>query len=112
MPLLADAELRLEEITPAFIESLVRLEPHGIGNPAPLFFLREVPLRSVQVLKEKHLKLLLGTSKKTIEAVWWQAAQHQAQLASASNLSLRCRPELNEWKGRMNLPLKIVDAAR
>ncbi|MFN7929849.1 MAG: single-stranded-DNA-specific exonuclease RecJ [Blastocatellia bacterium] len=109
--LIADAEIRLEDITPPFIHSLARLEPHGIGNPAPLFWLRDVPLRSVQLLKEKHLKLFLGTHKRTIEAVWWQSARHQSQLAAASDISLLCRPELNEWKGRVNLQLKVIDIA-
>lgn len=111
---IADAELRLDEITPAFIQTLARLEPHGIGNPAPLFWLRNVPLRSVQVLKEKHLKLFVGTHKKNLEAVWWQSIRYHAQLAQlahATELSLLCRPELNEWKGRVNVQLKVLDVA-
>ena len=107
----SDAEIKLEEITPAFIQSLARLEPHGIGNPAPLFLLRDVPLRSIQVLKEKHLKLHVGTLKKNLEAVWWQAAQHQIALSQASDVSLLCRPEVNEWKGRSTLQLKVVGVA-
>ncbi len=109
--LTADAEITLEDITPAFIQSLARLEPHGIGNPAPLFLLRDVPLRSIQALKEKHLKLYIGTQKKNLEAVWWQAAQHQSALTQASDISLLCRPEVNEWKGRVTLQLKISDVA-
>lgn len=109
--LMADAEIKLEEITPAFIQSLARLEPHGIGNAAPVFLLRDVPVRSIQLLKEKHLKLSVGTQKKNLEAVWWQAAQHQTALASASDISLLCRPEVNEWKGRASLQLKVVDVA-
>jgi single-stranded-DNA-specific exonuclease len=109
--LIADAELKLEEVTPALIQALARMEPHGIGNQPPLFLLRDVPLRSVQVLKEKHLKLHVGTHKRTIEAVWWQAAQWEAQLKQADEISLLCRPVVNEWKGRVTLQLKVVDAA-
>lgn len=109
--LVADAELRLDDLTPQMIHSLARMEPHGIGNPSPVFLLRNVPLRSITVLKEKHLKLFLGSYKKTIEAVWWQAAQFQSQLTHADEISLLCRPELNEWKGRTTLQLKVVDIA-
>lgn len=108
---IADAEIRLEEITASFIQSLTRLEPHGIGNPTPLFLLRDVPLRSVQVLKERHLKLYVGNHKRNLEAVWWQAASHHSSLAQASEISLLCRPELNEWKGRSTVQLKVVDVA-
>ncbi|MBL8205350.1 MAG: single-stranded-DNA-specific exonuclease RecJ [Blastocatellia bacterium] len=109
--LVADAELRLDDLTPQMIHSLARMEPHGIGNPSPVFLLRNVPLRSITVLKEKHLKLFLGSYKKTVEAVWWQAAQFQSQLTHADEISLLCRPELNEWKGRTTLQLKVVDIA-
>ena len=107
----ADAELKLEDITPTLLQTLARLEPHGIGNQPPLFLLRNLPLRSVQVLKEKHLKLHVGTLKKTLDAVWWQAAQYQEQLRSLDEINLLCRPELNEWKGRITVQLKIIDAA-
>ena len=106
----ADAEMKLEEVTPQMIQSLARMEPHGIGNQPPLFLLRNLPLRSITVMKEKHLKLFVGTLKKTVEAVWWQAAQYQEQLAGADEISLLCRPELNQWKGRVTLQLKVVDA--
>jgi single-stranded-DNA-specific exonuclease len=108
---IADAEMKLDEVTLPLIHSLARLEPHGIGNPTPLFLLRDVPLRSVAVLKEKHLKLHLGNHKRTVEAVWWQSSQRQAELAQATEISLLCRLELNEWKGRVTPQLKVVDAA-
>jgi single-stranded-DNA-specific exonuclease len=107
----ADAEMKLDDVTAQMIQSLARMEPHGIGNPPPLFLLRNLPLRSITVMKEKHLKLFVGSLKKTVEAVWWQAAQYQPQLAEADEISLLCRPELNEWKGRVTLQLKVVDAA-
>ncbi|MCW5971382.1 MAG: single-stranded-DNA-specific exonuclease RecJ [Blastocatellales bacterium] len=108
----ADAEMRLDQITPAFIRSLLRLEPHGIGNPAPVFLLRSIPMRSFHILKEKHLKLYIGGDKRTgIEAVWWNAAGYAGKFAGARTLSLMCKPELNEWQGRTSCRLKIVDAA-
>ena len=38
----ADAELDPAEVTPALVEALARLEPHGMGNPRPLFLLRSL----------------------------------------------------------------------
>src|SRR5262249_13386644 len=56
----ADAEIGLEDATVDLVRGLARLEPHGIGNPQPLFLMRRLPVRSVQTLKEKHLKFLIG----------------------------------------------------
>lgn len=108
--LIADAEIRVESATVETTRSLARLEPHGVGNPTPLFLLRGAPLRSIQVLKEKHLKLLIGPERMPLEALWWNAAEHRSKLEGASSISLICRLEINRWNGRETCQLKIIDA--
>jgi single-stranded-DNA-specific exonuclease len=107
----ADAEITLEDATVDCARSLARLEPHGIGNPYPLFLMRRAPLRTVQRIKEKHLKFLIGRERTAIEALWWNAAEHQPDFAGASEISLMCRLEINKWNGRENCQLRVVDAA-
>jgi len=109
--LTADAELSLDIATVATTKMLARLEPHGIGNPQPLFLMRRLPLRSVQSLKEKHLKLLIGRDRTIIEALWWNAAEYSPALAGAKEVSLMCRLEINSWNNRETRQLKIIDAA-
>ncbi|MEO6726059.1 MAG: single-stranded-DNA-specific exonuclease RecJ [Blastocatellia bacterium] len=109
--LTADAELDLKDATVATTRTLARLEPHGIGNPQPLFLMRRLPLRGMQTIKEKHLKLLIGGEKTVIEALWWNASDHQAKLAATKEVSLLCRLEINSWNNRETCQLKIVDAA-
>jgi single-stranded-DNA-specific exonuclease len=113
----ADAELRMEDATVALARALTRLEPHGVGNPQPLFLLRRLPLRGVQTIKGKHLKLLIGKDRTLIEALWWNAADQQsaaaetATLAGAKEVSLMCRLEINSWNRRETCQLRVVDAA-
>jgi single-stranded-DNA-specific exonuclease len=117
--LTADAELTLNQTTVELTRSIGKLEPHGVGNPQPLFLLRRLPLRSMQVLKEKHLKLLIGREKTEIEALWWNSIEHQSKLAGglagalagAKEISLMCRLEINQWNGRESCQLKVVDVA-
>ncbi len=107
----ADTEITIDDATVEAARALARLEPHGIGNPQPLFLMRRLPLRAVQTLKEKHLKFLIGKEKTEIEALWWNASQHQPKFAAAGEISLMCRLEINKWNGRENCQLKVVDAA-
>jgi single-stranded-DNA-specific exonuclease len=109
--LTADVEIRLEEATVGLAGALARLEPHGVGNPQPLFLIRRLPLRSVQTLKEKHLKLRVGGEKVSLEALWWNAAEHLPKFAGAPEVSLMCRLEINKWNGRETCQLKVVDVA-
>jgi single-stranded-DNA-specific exonuclease len=107
----ADAEIALEDATVESARALARLEPHGIGNPQPLFLIRQAPLRSVQRLKEKHLKLLIGRERIEIEALWWNAAERLPEFAGVNRISLMCRLEINKWGGREICQLRVVDAA-
>ncbi len=109
--LVADAEIRLEDAKVELTRSLARLEPHGVGNPQPLFVMRNLPLRSAVLLKEKHLKLLIGREKTEIEAVWWNAAEYHPKIIGAGQLSLMCRLEINKWNSRERCQLRVVDAA-
>jgi single-stranded-DNA-specific exonuclease len=107
----ADAEIALEDATVESARALARLEPHGIGNPQPLFLIRQAPLRSVQRLKEKHLKLLIGRERIEIEALWWNAAERLPEFAGVNRISLMCRLEINKWGGREICQLRVIDAA-
>jgi single-stranded-DNA-specific exonuclease len=107
----ADAELSLNEVSFETIRLLSRLEPHGSGNPPPLFFLREVQLHKVEVLKEKHLKLTIGDATRRIEALWWSSAQYHQALARATHISLMCNPEINSYRGTGKLQLIVKDVA-
>ncbi|MBK7600963.1 MAG: single-stranded-DNA-specific exonuclease RecJ [Acidobacteria bacterium] len=107
--LTADAEIGINEVSVDLVRSLARLEPHGIGNPVPTFLIRNVPLKSVQILKEKHLKLILGNGARTVDALWWGASGHKDDLADTAAVALLCRPEINSWNGRETAQLKIID---
>jgi len=53
-----DAELRLGEITPEFLNALELLGPFGNGNPEPLWVSRGVRLTAaLRVVKNRHLRL-------------------------------------------------------
>lgn len=112
--LMADAELRIGEVSIDLIRRLMRLEPHGIGNPAPIFHLPGVPVRSVKVLKEKHLKLQLtpsGGGQPAIEALWWNAAEYHGAIEAAGSISLMGRLDINVWNNRQTCQVKVLDAA-
>jgi single-stranded-DNA-specific exonuclease len=58
-----DAEVSLDQITPALFQALKRLEPFGMGNPEPVFSARGVRMMTpMRVVKEKHVKLRVGAA--------------------------------------------------
>ncbi|SPF39250.1 Phosphoesterase, RecJ domain protein [Syntrophobacter sp. SbD1] len=75
-----DLELPLALVGYKLVQALEELEPHGMGNPAPVFALRGARFNSVKVFgKEKnHLKLELNNG---LEAIWWRGAQRFSALS-------------------------------
>ncbi len=109
--LTADAELVPEQVNLETARSLSRLEPHGIGNPVPLFLLSSLPVRAVNPVKEKHLRLYVGSGRQVIEAMWWNAAEYQGYLARGRVISLMGQIEITSWAGETYARLKVRDAA-
>ncbi len=109
--LTADAELLPEQVNLETARALSRLEPHGIGNPTPLFLLASLPLRAINPVKEKHLRLYAGSGKHVIEAMWWNAAQYQHRLARDRVISLMGQIEITSWGGETRARLRVRDVA-
>jgi single-stranded-DNA-specific exonuclease len=107
----ADARLSLDEVTIDMARGLARLEPHGIGNPKPVFLLEGACVRRAFIMKEKHLKLVLGDRDgRGVEAVWWDGATHEPDCAVGAMLDLLVTCGVNEWQGVERAQLTIKDA--
>lgn len=73
-----DAELTLADISLALLSQHDSLQPFGMGNPQPTFFVRGVTLVSEpRVMKEKHLSLQLRQGRHQARAVWFNSAKQE-----------------------------------
>jgi single-stranded-DNA-specific exonuclease len=107
----ADATMVADEVTLESARELTRLEPHGIGNPKPLFLVENAVVRRQFVMKEKHLKLVLaGGRGGGVEAVWWDGGGFAAQCPPGVALDLLVQCGLNEWQGVVKPQLTVKDA--
>ena len=70
-----DLQLPLALAGPELVQALEQLEPHGMGNPAPVFALRGARFNSIRIFgkEQNHLKIELENG---LEAIWWRGAQH------------------------------------
>jgi single-stranded-DNA-specific exonuclease len=83
-----EAELELDEITPALYRVLRLLEPYGTGNHEPAFTARGVRLIAPpKILKDKHIKLRLKAGERAEEAV------QEELLAVAVLVTPSCHPD-------------------
>ena len=85
-------------------------EPFGVGNPEPLFILRNATVKSAQLIgKDKtHLRFeICGGKDRTLTAVAFRQADRIPPVGAA--LDLVFAPEINEFRGQRSIQLRVVD---
>lgn len=97
-----DATASPELLTWPVVEGLLRLGPHGKGNPPPLLSVPCVP-SNVRPLGKDHLIFMAGP----VEAVWWGGAAHAHRLSGP--VELAAEPGLNRYNGRTARRLTVRD---
>ena len=102
-----DLEIPLGEVTDELERLMRHLEPCGMGNPAPVFGIREVEFRQPQVVGQGHLKGVLQSGATRIEAIGFQLADRVTWL-SGGPVDVAVRLERNEFMGRNTLQARLV----
>lgn len=104
-----DVEIPLSEIPPEIIHDINRIEPVGIGNPSPLFLSRNVRIKNARLVGAdgKHLKLVLEQDRVVYDAIAFNFGDYFSSLTEYVDIVYSY--EINEYMGRQNLQLNIID---
>ena len=104
--LLPDATLLTQEN----VEALGLLEPHGAGNPAPVFALESVTVDSFsRVGGGRHTRLHIQKSGMSFDAIFFSCTPRDAQLVTGGQLDIAFYPQINEFRSRRTVQLQLVD---
>lgn len=82
------------------VEEIALLEPYGMGNPRPIFGVRDVRPRTATAIGAdgKHLRMEVGTREKRVAALYWNYGE-LAELVTEEASDLAYTPSINEWQG-------------
>ena len=102
-----DAEVNLADITWDFWQELNKFEPTGFANPVPLFLARKVKPESVRKVGKKfqHLKMTING----LDAIYFNGGEINDRVVLNYPIDIVFKIDLDEFKGRRKLQLKIVD---
>jgi single-stranded-DNA-specific exonuclease len=102
-----DLEIPLEEATDT-LERLVRhLEPCGMGNPAPVFGVRQVALARRQRVGSGHVRGTLQQGGAAIGAIGFRLAD-RVPLDEVGPVDAAFRLEQNEFRGQTTLQARLL----
>jgi single-stranded-DNA-specific exonuclease len=110
-----DAEAPLSSFTPEIVQQIERLAPFGEGNARPLLCATGVTLAEPPktIGNGHHLALRLSQHGVTLRAVAFGGGEWSQELTElAQPIDVAFRPVINDFRGRRNVELHLVDWRR
>jgi len=111
-----EAELNLRDLNWELFDQIERFEPFGMGNPKPLFLVRDLRVENVRQVgsDNKHLKLFLKHDQmiKSFEAIGFGMGSRVDDIKYGDKVEVVCEINLNEFNGSRKLELHLVDIKR
>lgn len=110
-----DDELSETGISDSLARELAALEPHGLGNPGPVFVTRNMLVLEQRTVGAdgKHLKLKLGRGSAVLSAIGFGMTRRYAETArNSAEVDVAYSLDLNEWNGRTYVEMNLKDIRR
>ena len=120
---IVDYELKLDELflqgellnkVPKFKRIIDQFEPTGPENMKPIFTSKNVFVSNVRILKEEHLKVVVGQPKThvTVDAIGFSMVDKMDLIHSGEPLDILYTIETNSWRDLETLQLNLKDIRR
>lgn len=107
----ADMYLSPASATMEFAEELQILEPYGVGNPMPVFVMRDLTLlECTPVSGGKHTRLLVSAEGKTFSAMFFSCPPSRLDFHTGDLVDLLFTLDINEYNGRRSVQFIVRDA--
>ena len=105
-----DMAVSPQHLTVEAVEALDLLEPCGTGNPRPVFLLQGAQVHTMaQVGRGRHLKLRLESRGVPLDAIYFSSQGSELGLTPGCRVDVVFYPQINDFRGRRDLQLQIID---
>ncbi len=105
-----DCELKGKNINENYFGFLKKLEPFGMGNPEPVFLIKNVNVKNAfSFCEEKHMRLNIIKDGKELENIGFGLGKYAPSLRGGDKLHIAATLGINEYKGIRRLQGVIRD---
>jgi len=93
------------------LTQLLLLEPHGVGNPQPVFRDPSVSFKDIRRIgKDKsHLRLTINNGTSVISGIGFGLGEISERCANADDKGILYSPSLNFFRGRRSWQARVID---
>lgn len=103
----ADDELPFAAIDERTLRDIESLEPYGMGNREPVFFVRGARVAGSRIVGETHLKLYVEHGGRTLPCIGFGMAD--AGVQTGAFIDILFTPMWSEWGGTKSVELRLRD---
>lgn len=112
--IIVDAVISIDDINFDLEKQINVLAPFGVGNPKPIFLLKNTEIKEVRIFgkKNEHLELIFENTKgKRVSAIGFftNPENYKRKVAIGEKVDLLFNIEKSNFRGRAELRLRIVD---
>lgn len=107
-----DLEIKLEDISSIFFETLKRFAPFGPENMTPVFLSKGVKAKEFRAVGDgSHLRIVLTNIEETVSfvAIGFGLADKKTLLEKGQPFDIVYQLEENIWNGRASIQMRIKD---
>lgn len=105
-----DMEVKLQDLNEELVNQIQELEPFGEGNPTPLFYTRNLKLKSKpEVLDRDTLRFWVTDGNITYKAVGFNMASYKEEILTCDYFDLVYTPSIDNWYESLDIQLEIKD---
>lgn len=108
-----DSELFSGDMNEEFCEELKKLEPYGMGNPQPTFYIKDAEVtKSIAFKENRHLRLSVRINNKVTEAIAFNMGAYAGSLRAGDKIYIAGNVNINEFRGQRSFQIRIKDIKR
>lgn len=105
-----DCEISESDINMVEANELLLLEPYGVGNPSPVFVLKNAEIADIVMLKDdKHTKLMIKCGDAIVPALFFGRNLISEGYESGDTADIAFNMDINEFRGTSSVQLMGKD---
>ena len=106
-----EAELLEVDISTQTLEALEGFGPFGVDNQKPKFLISKALLLSVKFVgkEQQHMQLLIQKGNKKISGIMFNAGNFARNLKIGDNIDIVAELIEDNWKGKKEVKLRVID---
>ncbi len=106
----ADCEIKFSDVNLRFAENLQILEPYGVGNPMPVFVMRDVFVQEILPISEgKHTRFIFSDGNSSLSAMYFSNSPSSLGIYNGDRVDVLFNVDVNDWMGRRSAQIIVKD---